>query len=303
LLTYYTLDVTATPAPPALPRALSWRVDFVGPLQGSYDYRRYFYLTSAEALADNPADAVAAWVIEGKHMFFEYHENGSIVKIVDLTDTDGNPLVYNYRPITTAGVKWFFGPNHGSSAFPDADNARSIIDLDIDAINTIIGSTFDLSTNAKQLVSAINELYGLIHSRQQVLVTDEETPANLVDRPGDIALTPFGIYVMKFKVSTGLMGISNDSRFNGVWTDMGINEMHTISGSSSHFVDIGGVIRNTNWFLHESGNYVLVWSNYNANPNTPKAGYWFINNASTPRPNSGSHYTGSTGQRNAPFGF
>ena len=293
-------DVTKTPAPPALPRARSWHVDFVVPvgeqgLMGSYDYRRYFYASAADSQEDNPSKAMAAWVIEGHHMFFEYYEEGATT-IVDLTDADGLVLIDHYRPIYESSsravppphIKWFFGPNHGTSAFPDDDNARSIIDIDIDALNTIIGNSFDLSTVAKQLVPAINELYHLHRSQQQVLITDEETPNNLVGNPGDIAITPYGIYVMKFKVSTGFLAISTDARFAGIWTDMGVNEMHTISGASSHFVDIHGYVRNTNWYLHESGNYVLVWSNYNANPNTPRAGYWFFNNASTPRLDAGA---------------
>ncbi|MCL2753044.1 MAG: hypothetical protein FWE44_02725 [Defluviitaleaceae bacterium] len=291
---YFTIDVTSTPAPPALPRARSWRVDFTGNLQGSYDYRRYFYATSGDAQADEETRAVAAWVIEGQRVFFEYIENNTVVKVSNLTDSNGNVLIESYRPILIQGQKWFFGPNRGTNAFPDADNIHSIIDLDVDAINTIIGSTFELSTNAKQIVNAINELYAIFHMQPKVLVTDLEVPDSIHGNLGDIIITPYGVYVMKFKVSTGFLATTSDPRFAGIWTDMGINEMHTISGSSSHFVDISGNFRNTNWFLHESGNYVIVWSNYNANPNTPRAGAWFINFAATPRLDSGAIATYTT---------
>jgi len=275
---YYTLDVTNTPAPPALPRARSWRVEFVGPLMGSYDYRRYFYLSAQEASIDDPSTAAAAWVIDGQRMFFEYREGGAVISTVELTDTGGNVLRTRYRPIRVGGLKWFFGPNHGTNAFPGEDNVRSIIDLDIDAINTIIGSTFDLSTNAKQIVNAINELYALYRSDSHVYITHEDTPDNLTGLPNDVAITPYGVYAYKLLISTGFRATTTDTRFSGIWTDMGVNTAGTISGISL----------NTHWYMHESGNYVLVWSNFNNNPNTPRAGYWFINNTGTPRLDSGS---------------
>ena len=227
-------------------------------------------------------------------MFFEYRENGIVTSVVDLTDTNGNVLIEDFRPIQTDGTKWFFGPNHGTNAFPDSDNVRSIIDLDIDALNTILGNSFDLSTNAKQIVNAINEVYAMYKTYIQVFTTDEPSPVNLVGNPGDVAITPYGIYTMKFKVSTGFVAASTDSRFSGIWTDMGVNKTHTISGLSSNFIDIGGTLRNTHWYLHESGNYALVWSNYNANPSLPRAGYWFINYAATPNLDSGAIYSRGT---------
>jgi len=133
---YYTFDVTATSAPPALPRARSWRVTFVDTEVGlsyDYDYRRYFYLSAEDAAVNDPANAVSAWVIDGKHMFFEYFEGGAAPRIVDLTDASGKPLLFDYRPISATGVSWFFGARLGTSSFPETDNARSILDIDVEA--------------------------------------------------------------------------------------------------------------------------------------------------------------------------
>jgi len=268
------LDVTATPAPPSLPRAHFWHVDMVGPLQGSYDYRRYFYLTVAEAQADDISTAVAAWVIDGQRVFFEYLIGGIVTSVVDITGTDGSVILDTFRPIQDVGTVWFFGPNHGANAFPDNDNIRSILDINVPALNTIIGDSFGLMTDSKQIVGAINEAVTRFASETNVFITDNETPDALTGSPGDVAITPFGIYARKINVvSTGFMCTSSDTRFTGIWSDMGVNTQNTQNGLS-----LG-----THWYLHESGQFVLVWSSFNSNPSVPRAGFWFVNNVATPR--------------------
>jgi len=275
----FELDVTATPAPPSLPRARFWHVNMVGPIQGQHDYRRYFYLSAIDAHMDDERYAVASWVIEGKRVFFEYYHNGNLTHITDLTDINGNVMIASYRPITSVDEVWYFGASRGTSAFPDNDNIHSILDINVRALNTIVGDSFNLSTIAKDIVGAINEIYSMYSTSVHTLTTFDETPDNLAGRPGDVAITPYGIYTRKMSaVSTGFLCSSSDARFDGIWSDMGANNMNTISG-----ISLG-----THWYLHESGNYVLVWSNYNANPSVPRAGYWFINNAGTPRLDSGA---------------
>jgi len=283
----FKLDVTATPAPPSLPRARFWHVDVVGPILGQHDYRRFFYLSAGEAQMDDESSAVASWVIEGKRVFFEYYHNGNLTHITDLTDINGNVMIASYRPITSTDEVWYFGANRGSSAFPDNDNIRSILDINVRALNTIVGNSFSLSTIAKDIVSAINEVYTMYSASVHTLTTDNEAPDNLVGSPGDVAITPYGIYTRKMSAaSTGFLCNSSDARFDGIWSDMGVNNMNTING-----ISLG-----THWYLHESGNYVLVWSNYNANPNIPRAGYWFINNAGTPRLDSAALLSRATAE-------
>ena len=267
------IDVTSTPAPPSLHRARYWHVDMVGDLQGSYDYDRYFYLTADEAQVDDDSTAVARWRIDGQRVFFEYFDGGVLTRTVDITAIDGSVILETFRPITEAGVVWFFGASRGTSAFPDADNIRSVIDINIPALQTIIGDSFTLATESKQLVGAINEIFTLHHIGSNVYTSDS-SPDGLSGISGDVAITPYGVYVMRLgAASTGFKATTTDQRFVGVWSDMGVNTQGTTTGES-----LG-----THWYLHESGNYVLVWSSYNANPSIPRAGYWFINHAGTPR--------------------
>ena len=273
------LDVTATPALPSLPRARYWHIAMLGDLQGSYDYDRYFYLSAGEAHDDDISVAVARWRIDGQRVYFEYLDNGIVTETVDLTDVDGSVLLETYRPIADAGVVWFFGPNHGASAFPDNDNIRSILDINVTALYTIIGDSFQLATESKQLVGAINELFGAIGGSDSggisnLIISDEETLENVQGSPNSLAVTPYEIGAWKLNTTArGFECTSTDPRFNGIWVDIGVNAAGTVNGNS-----LG-----THIFMHESEQFVLVWSSWNANPNVPRAGYWFINNATTPR--------------------
>ena len=276
---YYTYDVTAVAAPPALPRARSWRVTFedggtgVG-LVNSYDYRRYFYMTSTQAVADDPRYAVAAWIIEGRHMRFEYYAppNAPVpvpTKIVDLTNAGGMVQQYNYRPIEGL-VSWFFGPRRGANAFPEQDNARSILDIDIEALFIIMGANRLLQTTAQQVIPAINELLSLYRQTSHVYVTDLPSPDHIQGFVGDIAITPYAIYSRKvIVIATGFMAVSNDPRFSGFWIDQGVNTINTQRGGA-----LG-----THWYIRqvsETERYALVWSNFSSGQGNT-IGSWLIN--------------------------
>jgi len=158
----HTFDTTVKAAPPNLPRSYNWYIDFLGPILGTWQYSRYFYSNVSDSLLDtvgnpNIADAVAHWVIDGKHVYFEYLSGGIVQTISDLTDVNGNVLINNFRPIPIGGT-WFFGESQ-ADPFPTNDNIRSIVEINVSGLYTLLGNTFDLETTEKQIVGAINELY------------------------------------------------------------------------------------------------------------------------------------------------
>ena len=158
----YTFDATQQSAPPNLPRGYNWHVDIQEPLMNDHQYSRYFYLTPQDAALDKPGSpnigaAVARWFIDGRHMGFEYLENGVVHTVVDITSPiDGSVLIPIYRPIPI-GETWFFGQNQ-ADPFPETDTVRSIVDINVQGLTVMLGNTFDLTTTSKQIVGAINEL-------------------------------------------------------------------------------------------------------------------------------------------------
>jgi len=174
----YTFDATVQSAPPNLPRGYNWHVEMVGPMMDEHQYSRYFYLSVEDAMLDQKGTplldkAVAHWVIDGKQMYFEYLTDGIVSTVVDLTDADGNILIPSFRPISMNDV-WFFGKNQADD-FPTDDNVRSILDINVWGLALMLGNTFDLATDNKQIVGAINEINGKAGS---VKVHEEATAAD-----------------------------------------------------------------------------------------------------------------------------
>jgi len=148
------------------------------------------------------------------------------------------------------------------------------LDINVPALFTIIGDSFALATNSKQIVGAINEIMAKPSGEANLVISDALSLQEITGAPNSLAVTPYEIGAWKMNVTaTGFMCVSSDARFNGVWVDMGANTFGSTNGTP-----LG-----THWYLHESGNFTLTWTNWNANPNVPRAGAWFINNASTPR--------------------
>ena len=172
----YTFDATVQSAPPNLPRGYNWHVDMIGPMMAEHQYSRFFYLDVEDAKLDQPGSpviekAVARWVIDGKHVYFEYLTDGIVNTVVDLTNEDGDILIPRFRPIPINNV-WFFGKNQ-ANPFPTDDNVRSILDINVWGLALMLGNTFDLKTINKQIVGAINEINDKIGTVQ---VHEEATP-------------------------------------------------------------------------------------------------------------------------------
>jgi len=168
-------DATIQTAPPNLPRGYNWHVEMVGDMLDDHQYRRYFYLDVEDAILDLPSSpnlskAVACWVIDGKQMYFEYLTAGLVSTVVELTDENGAVLIQRFRPIPI-GDTWFFGSNQAND-FPTDDNVRSILDINVCGISTMLGNTFDLKTTNKQIVNAINEINDKVGT---VKVHEEQT--------------------------------------------------------------------------------------------------------------------------------
>jgi len=158
----YVFDATVQSAPPNLPRGYNWHVDIAQPLDAPHQYSRYFFLTTEDAALDQPGNpnimaAVARWFIDGYHIGFDYLENGLVHTTVDITSPiDGSVLIPLYRPIPI-GNTWFFGKNQ-ADPFPETDTVRSIVDINVQGLTIMLGNTFNLETENKQIVAAINEI-------------------------------------------------------------------------------------------------------------------------------------------------
>ncbi|MCL2396858.1 MAG: hypothetical protein FWC93_02210 [Defluviitaleaceae bacterium] len=168
----YVFDATVQSAPPNLPRGYNWHVDIApreddsgNPLPGllqPHQYSRFFFLTAEDAALDETGNpnimaAVAHWFIDGLHIGFEYLENGLVHTTVDITNpVTGFVELPSFRPIPI-GTTWFFGKNQ-ADPFPETDTVRSIIDINVQGLNVMLGNTFDLQTTNKQIVMAINEV-------------------------------------------------------------------------------------------------------------------------------------------------
>ena len=158
----YKFDATIQSAPPNMPRGYNWRVEIDEPLINEHQYSRYFYSTFEDAMLDvtgtpNIQDAVAHWVIDGRHIYFEYLSNGVVNTIVDITDVSGNVLIPQFRPIPISNT-WFFGEVQSVNDFPIDETIRSIIDINVPGLYLMLGNTIDLDTDQKQIVGAINEV-------------------------------------------------------------------------------------------------------------------------------------------------
>jgi len=164
----FVFDATVQSAPPNLPRGYNWHVDIAEPLKNPHQYSRYFFLTAEDATYDrrgsrNPIGAVARWFIDDFHIGFEYIENSIVHTTVDITSPiDGSVILPLYRPIPI-GQTWFFGVNQAQD-FPTDDTVRSIVDINVQGLNVMLGNTFNLTTTNKQIVDAINEVNNKIAS-------------------------------------------------------------------------------------------------------------------------------------------
>jgi len=158
------VDVTATPAPPALSRTNGWRIGATGQVIGDdYNYLRYLYRTRADAVADDPYEAIAAWDIQGKRMRFSHILSGRPHYDI-ITDEDGNVLIEEVRPIPDGEVWWFgdirpFDEQYEATPFPTDDTFFSILEIGVPSLMSMIGDTFQLQTENKDIVGAVNELF------------------------------------------------------------------------------------------------------------------------------------------------
>jgi hypothetical protein len=175
----FEFNATLTPAPPNLVRGYNWHVDWVTdeegnplPLEGEYNYRRFFYTSLEDSALDTPgnpnkAAAVAAWVISngddenpgpGRRVVFEYWSGGNRVNTVELTNEDGSVVLRpRYRPIPVGDV-WIFGAQQGADQFPTDDNILSLLDINVEGLWLHMGNPFFLTTTDPSIVGAINEI-------------------------------------------------------------------------------------------------------------------------------------------------
>ena len=119
-------------------------------------------------------------------------------------------------------------------------------------------------TTAKWLQPDGSVIDGLIVSGIGATYMSAAVPEDSDGKLGDFCITPEGIYTKKMVQSGGGFMLSgSNSDFNGLWKDMGINE---VMGSYA------GDPQGTHYYQHEGGVYLLYW-------NTSYSGYWWIGTA------------------------
>ena len=197
----HTIDATLRPAVPNEPREYTWLIKFLQdeygeplPIINSANYRRYLYddpeASELDTLGNpNIAEARKCLVWDGKHIYFEIIENGLVNAIDELTDTDGNPLLAEYRPIPRR-ENWYFGTSQADS-FPVDDNIRSMIDRNVTGLSMQIGDVANLETIQKRLDLAINEVLsqiGIVSAQRELTLQDALDWTN--SNPGRFAYVP-----------------------------------------------------------------------------------------------------------------
>jgi len=171
----YVWDATIKSAPSGLPRGHQWHVRMPAPLEFEHQYRRYLYRTVEEANLDDESVAFLCWIIDGRHVRYEYFdENGEIERVVVQADTDGTVLIENFFPLEIGEVVFFGQPR--LDIFPEDDTIRSLININVKALFTMIGDTFDLHTVNKELVGAINEALAIANMK---INTEDAIPSFL----------------------------------------------------------------------------------------------------------------------------
>ncbi|MCL2416040.1 MAG: hypothetical protein FWD01_04415, partial [Defluviitaleaceae bacterium] len=169
------IDWATIPANIALPRGRNWRIEIREPgIIQDHNYLRYFYPDTQTAQQDDPVNAVARWIIDdgtgtgmlGKAMRIEYLESGVITDVLNITNSNGVSWTGEYpfivRPITEISTLWYFGDIKQDPFPTDEPNISSIVEMGIEGVLTFIGDVNNLRTQNKQIVPAINELYGTI---------------------------------------------------------------------------------------------------------------------------------------------
>jgi hypothetical protein len=268
------IDVTLREAPDGSARAHNWFVLMTGQLVGTYQYSRYLYNTSFITPTTTP---VARWVIDGKHIFFEFFdETGAVSSTTDITDANGNPLISRFQPIGMTEL-WFFGPNDGDP-FPTDDTVRSMLYVNASVLWQLMGDPRDLITTEQTLVPAINEIAAGLMSRQNFrAVQGMIVPDNADGVLNDVFVSGSGVYLKTITTPGNGLVLSGvpapNTQFNGLWIDMGIDTEGTANGDA----------QGANWYAHESGLYVLKWSLYQGG-----SGYYWINDMANRKADDGN---------------
>ena len=176
----YEQDSTIRSAPVGQVRNHNWHLDIDEPLNANHQYSRYLFGDAEAALRDvigtpNLSEAVGHLVINQKHVYVEYLAGGLVNTVIDITDASGNVLQNVFRPVPLSST-WFFGQVQSVNEFPTGDTIRSIVDINVPTLYLMTGSSFDLETNHKQLVSAINEVNSRI-GEVDIYEAEDETDA------------------------------------------------------------------------------------------------------------------------------
>ena|GEM_PF-38824 len=170
-------------------------------------------------MVDDPTvpEAIAAWAIMGKVMLFTHIAYGADENQVTtaITDENGDVLLSEFRPIPE-GYTWWFGELKSTEGgnptpFPTDDTFFSILEIGVPSLMTMVGDTFQLETEAKDLVGAVNELKdttveGVYHVLSAVVISYDNIESGMRFQTPPIPVTAeFAGYVGYWTIVAGVV--------------------------------------------------------------------------------------------------
>jgi len=277
------LDITELQYSTGVPRWDTWHVKLSGPLSGASGNLRMGY-------SDAPfgGNWMMDFVIDGTHVYCEYAD-GAIIHLTD--EVTGAVLIEEFYPFTRhigpdlsvyGATKWYLTETTNNSFFPGADTISSWANINVPILRELIGSIGQLEDGYPSIVAAINDSIIRLDSLREFFDSKTEPPDVNAGKLNDVWFNNEGVWIKKQHSAspqgftfTRTGGNAEGDIFNGFWQDMGENPWGTAAS--------GGSMGASHWWLHESGNYVMTWSQWSMG-----GAYRWINFVSSPRSDDGS---------------
>ena len=247
-----------------VPNTQFWRI--IGQIQQDYDYFTTWHETP------EPTSPVACTVTinggmpgtSGRIVRFTYPDS----TVINLSDSSGNPIdesgnivasnsfyphsrqFVDYDIDADGTVAWFRGEPKGF--FSHEDNIRIFNGVNVAILNDRVGTANQMTIGFPSAFAAINDLQLKEMNATKVWNTLDDSIGNLNDF--SIVKEQISKKVMEL-VDTGVLATgfelsgSENTTLNGKWFDMGVN---------TQFIGSGYTPAGSNWWMHESGQFVLT---------------------------------------------
>lgn len=275
------VDITPQTYEMGSPRHDTWHIVIRGPVTGD--------VTIEFADAPFGGNLMMTFHIDGSHVYCDYGGGD----VVDLAN--GSSIFHEvYFPITrfsgtednldlnAAGkVKWYVRSYENLQA---PTNLESHMLFNTRILKETIGSIGQIEGGYSNFALAINDALIRIGQQREVFDSTDEAPDEEVGKLNDIWINNAGVWTRKMIAPdpSGFNVTIPDNTdvadvLNGFWQDMDVNPWGTAQS--------GGTMGDTHWYLHESGDYVMTWSNWPSGG--PTTNYRWINDVASPRNDDG----------------